>query len=76
MPVTAPPLNARESPAASPCLAASAVRTLASTETRIPTYPAMNEATAPTRKPTPVFKSMLNQMMTKITIPVMDMVIN
>ena len=52
------------------------VSVLASTETRIPMYPAMKDATAPTRKPTPVFKSMLNQMMTKITIPVMDMVIN
>ncbi len=50
-PVTAPPRKAMPSAGPRPRLAASAVRTLARTETFMPMKPAAAEATAPIRKP-------------------------
>ena len=46
IPVTAPDLKATDKPLAKPFLDASAVRTLASTETNIPTYPAIPDKVA------------------------------
>ena len=51
MPVMAPDLKARSSPAASDCVEAWAVRTLARTETFMPMKPASPDSTAPIRKP-------------------------
>ncbi len=49
--MTAPPLKARSSAGATPPRAASAVRTLARTETIMPMKPAAPESTAPITKP-------------------------
>ena len=47
MPVIAPDLNATDKPSAKPFLEASAVLTLACTDTSIPTYPAIPDKAAP-----------------------------
>jgi hypothetical protein len=51
MPVMAPPLKATSSAAEMPLRAASAVRTLARTETFMPMKPVAPDSTAPIRKP-------------------------
>ena len=45
--MTAPDLKATDKPLANPFLEASAVLTFASTETNIPTYPAIPDKAAP-----------------------------
>ena len=52
--MTDPAENATRSAGATPCLAASAVRTFARTATFIPMKPAAAEKTAPIRKPNAV----------------------
>jgi len=54
--VTAPPLKATPSAGPSPPRAASAVRTLARTDTFIPMNPAAADATAPMRNPIAAFQ--------------------
>ena len=58
-----------ESPSASERVEACAVRTLARTETSIPTKPAVPDSTAPIRKPTATSKPSRYQTMAKITAP-------
>jgi len=76
IPVTAPPLKARPRPAASPFLAASAVLTLAITDTRIPIYPAMNDATAPIKNPMAVFAPRVAKIIMKIMIPAIPILLS
>ena len=74
MPVMAPPLKATCSAALRPLLAASAVRTLARTETFMPMKPAMPERMAPTAKPPAVAQSRARPSTTHSTTPTTAMV--
>ena len=75
IPVIAPDLNATSSPAASDCVEACAVRTLARTETFMPMNPAAAESTAPSRKPIATAKPRKIATTTKSTAPTMPMVV-
>jgi hypothetical protein len=77
MPVIAPPLKATSSAGAMPPRAASAVRTLARTDTFMPMKPAAPESTAPIRKPMAVSQPSFgtNPMTRKRMMPTMAMVL-
>ena len=75
MPVTAPARNATDKPCARPLRDASAVRTLARTETFMPMKPQAPESTAPTTKPIAVVLSRNTPMRTASTMPTMAMVL-
>ena len=75
MPVTAPARKAMERPSASERVEACAVRTLARTDTSMPTKPAVPDSTAPIRKPTATSQPSSTPTMTKITTPAMAMVV-
>ncbi|EXI75746.1 MAG: hypothetical protein AW07_01059 [Candidatus Accumulibacter sp. SK-11] len=75
MPVMAPPLKATSSAAAMPLRAASAVRTLARTETFMPMKPVAPESTAPIRKPTAINLPRAIQISTKSTAPTTAIVV-
>ena len=75
MPVMAPDLKARSSPAARPWVEASAVRTLARTETFIPMKPARPDSTAPMRKPTATAAPSTRKMPMNSTTPTAEIVI-
>ena len=74
MPVIAPDLNATSRPAASDCVLACAVRTLARTETFMPMKPARPESTAPIRKPIATEKPSVAATSTKSTTPTIPIV--
>ena len=75
MPVMAPPRNAMFSAGLMPLRAASAVRTLARTETFMPMKPARPDSTAPTAKPAAVVPPSTTQISTNSTTPTMPMVV-
>ena len=69
------PMVAVSSPAASPCVLASAVRTFARTDTFMPMNPATPESTAPMRKPMATAAPSSAKTSTKSTAPTMPMVV-
>ena len=75
MPVTAPARKAMERPSASDRVAAWAVRTLARTETCMPTKPAAPDSVAPIRKPTATGQPRRYQITANATTPTMAMVV-
>ena len=75
MPVTAPARKAMESPSASDCVEACAVRTLARTDTSMPANPADPDKTAPIRKPIPTSQPNSPPTIKKITAPATAMVV-
>ena len=74
MPVIAPPRNATCNAALTPLRAASAVRTLARTDTFMPMKPVMPDKMAPIAKPTAVGQFRANPITTNSTTPTMAMV--
>ena len=74
MPVTAPDLKARSSPCPRLFWAATAVRTLARTETFMPMKPVAPESTAPIRKPTAASLPRRMKRSTSTITPTMPMV--
>ena len=75
MPVMAPPRKATLSASFRPVRAASAVRTLARTETFMPMKPVAPESTAPMTKPIAVAAPRKIQMSTARITPTMAMVV-
>ncbi len=75
MPVTAPARKAMERPSASDRVEACAVRTLARTDTSMPTKPAVPDSTAPIRKPMATSQPSSAPTMTKMTAPAIAMVV-
>ena len=75
IPVTAPDLKATSSPLTKPFLEASAVLTLAWTDTSIPTYPAIPDNVAPIKypRPTKILKEKL--IIIKTTTPTIAIVL-